>query len=115
MSIKAGEYAKLSTDNRRLKWTKVAGEPDGVSEVLLHKHPDGSYSHLLRIERGVVMPDIVTHDFYEEAYYLEGEILNTKTSETVTAGMYVFHEPGEEHGPFRCLKTCLILEFRNYK
>lgn len=115
MPIRPGEYVDLLKTNRTLKWTKVKGEPEGTSEVILHRHPDGSYSHLLRIETGVEIPDIVVHDFYEEAYYLDGEIQNTKTGEKITSGKYVYHEPGEEHGPFRVLKTCLILEFRYYK
>jgi len=86
-----------------------------VDEMLLHKHKDGSYSHVLKIQSGVEFPEPVTHDFYEEAYYVQGEMLNTKTKERITRGTYVFHRPGEEHGPFRCIRTCLILEFRYYK
>lgn len=115
MPIRPGEYVELLSRNPSLKWKKVSGEPEGTTEVVLHKHSDGSYSHLLRIEKGVVIPDVVVHDFYEEACYLEGEIQNTRTGERIRAGKYVFHEPGEEHGPFRVLETCLILEFRYYK
>jgi len=42
-------------------------------------------------------------------------MLNTKTKKTIGGGAYVFHKPGEEHGPFKCVKTCLILEFRYFK
>jgi hypothetical protein len=116
MPIEPGEYVKISTADRRLGWERVEGEPDGVTEALLHRHEsDGSYTHLLRIEAGVELPGPVTHEFYEEAYYLEGEVLNVGTGESIGAGSYVFHEPGEEHGPYRCLETCLILEFRYYK
>ena len=46
---------------------------------------------------------------------VHGEMLDIKTKEKIKGGDYVFHKPGEEHGPFRCLKACLILEFRYYK
>lgn len=114
MPIKAGEYADIKS-NQRTRWGHAEGEPEGVDEVLLHRHEDGSYTHIMRVKEGVEFRDPVKHDFYEEAYYLEGEMLNTKTKKRIGGGAYVFHEPGEEHGPFKCLKTCLILEFRYYK
>ena len=114
MPIRAGQYANLKA-LQSMNWTRAKGEPEGVDEVLLHRHKDGSYTHVLRIEEGVEFPSPVKHDFYEEAYYLEGQMLNTKTNKTIEGGAYVFHEPGEEHGPFKCLKTCLVLEFRYYK
>lgn len=110
-----GLYADLSMANEDLKWHDVPGEPEGVSEVVLVAHEDGSYTHLMRVEEGVRIPGPVVHDFYEEAYYLQGEMLNSKTGEKISAGSYVFHEPGEEHGPFRCVTACLILEFRYFK
>ena len=114
MAIKAGDYAYVTSD-RQTRWRRAKGEPEGVDEVLLHKHKDGSYTHILRVKEGVEFREPVKHDFYEEAYYLEGEMVNTKTKERIGGGAYVFHEPGEEHGPFKCLKTCLILEFRYYR
>jgi len=113
MAIVAGAYANLRS--AQLRWTHAKGEPEGVDEALLHRHDDGSYTHVLRVEKGVVFAEPVTHEFYEEAFYFKGEMLNTHTKKIIKAGDYVFHEPGEEHGPFRCLKTCLILEFRYYK
>lgn len=113
MEIKAGEYFELKSS--QVVWRHPKGEPDGVDEVLLNRHKDGSYTHILRIKEGVEFAQPVEHDFYEEAYYLEGEMLNTKTKKRIGSGAYVFHKPGEEHGPFKCLKTCLILEFRYYK
>jgi len=113
MAIKAGEYFELDPD--RVSWKRAKGEPEGVDEVVLHRHRDGSYTHVLRVKEGVEFSQPVKHEFYEEAYYLKGEMLNTKTGKTIDRGEYVFHRPGEPHGPFKCLKTCLILEFRYYK
>jgi hypothetical protein len=115
MPIKLGEYTNILRADRTLKWRRPKGEPEGVAEILLYRHKDGSYTHLVRIEDGVEFPEPVTHDFYEEAYYIEGEMLNTKTNRRIRGGTYVIHKPGERHGPFRCLKTCLILEFRYHR
>ena len=86
-----------------------------LTRCLLRRHKDGSYTHVLRVEKGVEFSQPVKHDYYEEACYLEGEMLNTKTRKTIGSGAYVFHKPGEEHGPFKCLKACLIIEFKYHK
>jgi hypothetical protein len=115
MSNKRGEYVNILTDSSNLKWTHPEDEPEGVREAFLHKSDDGSYTHVLRIEAGTEFREPISHDFFEEAYYVEGEMLNTKTMETIKAGSYIFHEPNEEHGPFRCIRSCLILELRYYR
>jgi hypothetical protein len=116
MSAKpSGYYYDVLAIESGSGWTHPEGEPEGVSEFTLNRHADGSYTHLLRVKKGTVFPEPVLHEFYEEAYYVHGEMLNTKTKKKIKGGAYVFHKSGEEHGPFRCLKTCLILEFRYYK
>jgi len=115
MTIKAGRYLALLDASKVERWRHAKGEPDGIDEIVLHAHEDGSYTHLLRIRKGVEIPEPVKHEFHEDAFYIEGEMLNTKTKELIKGGSYVYHDPREEHGPFRCVKTCLILEFRYYK
>jgi ChrR Cupin-like domain len=115
MAIKPGAYADILRGTGSLKWKPQRDAPKGTREAVLQKHKDGSYTHLVRIPAGVEFPDSVAHPFHEEAYYIEGAMLNTRTRHTIRSGTYVYHRPGEEHGPFRCLKACLILEFRYYK
>lgn len=115
MPVKPGEYSDILAVESGIGWSHPEGEPEGVRELLLNRHKDGSYTHLLRVEAGTEFPEPVSHEFYEEAYYVRGEMLNTKTKKKIQGGTYVFHKPGEKHGPFRCLKACLILEFRYYK
>ena len=112
---KAGEYRSILSAASGSKWSHAKGEPKGVSELLLNRHRDGSYTHLLRVRAGTTFPEPVSHEFYEEVFYIRGEMLNTKTRKKVKGGTYVFHRPREKHGPFKCLKTCLIFEFRYYK
>jgi ChrR Cupin-like domain len=115
MSNKRGDYINILSGSPSLTWRPGEGEPEGVREAFLHRSDDGSYTHLLRIDAGTEFREPASHEFFEEAYYVEGEMLNTKTRMTIKAGSYVFHEPHEEHGPFRCIKSCLILEFRYYR
>ena len=113
--VKPGEYKSILAAKSSLAWSHPEGEPEGVREFVLNRHKDGSYTHILRVEAGTEFREPVSHRFYEEAYYVRGEMLNTKTGRKIKGGDYVFHKPGEEHGPFRCLKTCLILESRYFK
>ena len=115
MSAAEGEYLNLLKLPEGTTWRQSKDDPKGVYEVVLRRHRDGSYSHLIRIDAGVELKLPVVHEFYEEAYYISGEMLNTKTMKRIKAGDYVFHSPGEVHGPFRCVKTCTILEFRYSK
>ena len=115
MPVKPGEYRSILAAGPGAKWSHPKGEPEGVRELLLNRHEDGSYTHILHVKAGTEFREPVSHKFYEEACYIKGEMLNTKTKEKIKAGDYVFHRPGEEHGPFRCLKACLILEFRYFK
>ena len=114
MVARPGKYYDVLRAGPSLKWKRAEGEPEGVLEAILRKHRDGGRTHVLRVEVGTVFPSVVSHEFFEEAYYIEGEMLNTRTNEVIKGGDYVFHKQREKHGPFRCLKPCLILEFRYY-
>ena len=114
MPPKVGEYVNILKNGYHLRWKHVKGEPKGVAEVPLHVHKDGSYTHLLRVRKGTELP-VSKHTYYEEAYYIKGRMLNKKMKKTIIEGDYIFHEPGEEHGPFKCLGDCSILEVRYYK
>jgi hypothetical protein len=62
MAIKAGEYFELDPD--KVRWKRAKGEPEGVDEVVLHRHRDGSYTHVLRVREGVEFAQPVKHEFY---------------------------------------------------
>jgi hypothetical protein len=79
MPAKPGGYSDVLAIESGPGWTHPEGDPEGVSEFILNRHADGSYTHLLRVKKGTVFPEPVLHEFYEEAYYVHGEMLNTKT------------------------------------
>lgn len=115
MEATPGKYYGVLAGNSGLTWKHPEDEPEGVREALLHTGEDGSYTHLLKVEAGTEFPVPISHEFFEEAYYIQGEMINTRTSEKISGGAYVFHQPGEPHGPFKCLRACVILEFRHYR
>jgi hypothetical protein len=105
-----------------LAWRPVAGSPtagaggDGVREKILSHDPDtGDTTRLLRFDAGVQTADTIAHDFWEEVWILEGEMIDLGKDETFAAGMYACRPPGMRHGPYRVPRGCTMLEMRYQK
>lgn len=97
-----------------IEWQPVEGYPDGIYEKILYED-DGDYSRFLLFEPGVEMDEVLSHDFYEEVYIIEGGLIDTRLDEVFTAGMYACRTPGMEHGPYDVPVGCLTFEHRYYK
>jgi hypothetical protein len=100
----------------------VAGSPTagaggrGVQEkILSHDTAAGDVTRLLRFDAGVETPDPITHDFWEEVWILEGEMVDVGKGQTFSAGMYACRPPGMVHGPYRVPRGCMMLEMRYRK
>ena len=57
----------------------------------------------------------ITHDFWEEVWILEGELIDLGKHQTFTAGMYACRPPGMPHGPYRVTRGCVTFEIRYKK
>ena len=90
-----------------------AGGP-GVTQKILSKDEKGNVTRLLRFEPGVETKDTITHDFWEEVWILEGELMDLAKHQTFTAGMYACRPPGMPHGPYRVTQPTMTLEMRYY-
>ena len=85
----------------------------GVMEKILSKDAaTGAVTRLLRFDAGVVTTETITHDFWEEVWILEGELVDLGKGQTFSAGMYACRPPGMPHGPYRVPRGCTTLEFR---
>jgi hypothetical protein len=100
-------------------WTPVAGSPGagaggcGIAEKVLSRDPDtGDVTRLLRFEAGVQTADTIAHDFWEEVWILEGELIDLGLRQAFTAGMYACRPPGMRHGPYRAPSGALLFETR---
>jgi hypothetical protein len=94
-----------------LPWEPVAGSSTGgaggpgVEQKILALDPEtGDVTRLLRFAAGVETRDTITHDFWEEVWILEGELVDLGKAQTFTAGMV--------HGPYRVPQGCVTLELR---
>ena len=90
--------------------------PKGMFEQILNKDPEtGDLTQILLVEPGFENDEVIVHDYWEEVYILEGEVVDKGLNKTFTAGMYACRPPGMKHGPFAYPKGCKMLEFRYYK
>lgn len=96
-------------------FTPCDGAVPELSERILATDGDSSVAtRMLRFEPGTdTSPNgVLTHDFWEEVYIVEGSITDLRLNETFTAGMYACRPPGMEHGPWRTEEGCLTFEVR---
>lgn len=105
-----------------IPWEPVAASPTagvggaGVQQKILSRDEEtGDVTRLLKFDAGVETKEPITHDFWEEVWILEGELIDLGKKQTFTAGMYACRPPGMLHGPYRVPKGCTTLEFRYYK
>ena len=85
----------------------------GVMQKILSRDPEaGDVTRLIRFEAGVETTETIAHDFWEEVWILEGELIDLGKRQTFTAGMYACRPPGMIHGPYRVPNGCTTLEMR---
>jgi hypothetical protein len=104
-----------------IPWESVAGSATGgaggagVKQKILSRSEDGDVTRLLQFDAGVETTETITHDFWEEVWILEGELVDLGKKQTFTAGMYACRPPGMVHGPYRVPMGCVTLEMRYFK
>ena len=106
----------------QIQWEQITGSPTagvggpGVQQKILSQDKEsGDVTRLLKFNAGVETKESITHDFWEEVWILEGELIDIAKKQTFTAGMYACRPPGMIHGPYRVPKGCTTLEFRYFK
>jgi hypothetical protein len=96
-----------------MPWVQVEGYPPEFQEKILARDPvTGDVTRLFRSPPGAGIESTLSHDFWEEIYILEGDLI--RGDNRFTKGMYACRPPGMLHG--RCLSPqgCMSLEVRYY-
>ena len=88
----------------------------GTQEKVLSRDADDP-SVLTRLVRWASGLDtgsggVITHDYVEEVYLLDGELTDLTLGQTFRAGHYASRRPGMPHGPYRTGTGCTMLEIR---
>jgi len=74
----------------------------------------GCRTRLLRMAPGSQTEAAHAHDYWEEIYILDGEMIvedGADGEKQVAAGAYAAREPGVMHGPVRSETGCLMIDF----
>ena len=87
-----------------VSWTPVAADSGACVST-----------RMLRFSPGVVTDVVITHDFWEEVYIIEGELTDTRINQTFTSGMSACRPPGMPHGPYTSPVGCTTFEGRYYR
>jgi hypothetical protein len=102
-------------DTDFIPWTPVEGEVPGVMEKILSRDTDGGKTRLLKTPPGTVKKKRLKHDYWEEAFIVEGTVTDMTLNKTFGKGYYTCRPPGMEHGPFKTDTGSLVFEVHYYK
>jgi len=95
------------------EWRLVEGGYNGTMEKVLSYDPEtGNYTRLLKFPPQTKVPDLLSHDFCEEVYILEGFLKDEKKDITMKAGYYGSRLPEMKHGPYVIPLGCVTMEIR---
>ncbi len=110
--------------DRRAGWRTPPGYPAGSEQKILagaldEAQKSGSRTRLLRFAPGVFTTAPFVHDYWEEIYLIEGDLIvgndaDGKGGQSFLAGTYACRPPGTAHGPFKSQRGCLLLEIHYY-
>lgn len=105
-------------------WMPPQGYPAGIEQQILAGGLDevaktGSRTRLLRFAPGVFTTAPFVHDYWEEVYLIEGDLIVGNDAEgrggdVFRGGTYACRPPGATHGPFKSEGGCLLLEIHYY-
>jgi hypothetical protein len=115
------EFKSLDLD---AGWQVPPGYPEGIEHKILAGDLDepnktGNRTRLLRFKAGTYTTEPFIHEYWEEVYLLEGDLIvgNDEKGEGGTVfykNTYACRPPGVHHGPFKSNKGCLLLEIHYY-
>ncbi|RZL41930.1 MAG: cupin [Variovorax sp.] len=116
------EFFAIRPDDTSTAWSPVACSAGRIEEILLADDLDaaagtGSRTRLARWSAGALIDRPVVHDFHEEVFVVEGELVvgcDAEGEGGETFGPYTFacRPPGAVHGPFVSRTGCVLLEFQ---
>jgi hypothetical protein len=108
------EFHTLDLDSG---WERPSGYPAGIDQKIIAGELDedneqGNRTRLLRFAPGVFTTEPFTHDYWEEVFLIEGDLI--VAGETFRPWTYAVRPPGASHGPFKSETGCLLLETHYY-
>ncbi|MBT2336364.1 cupin [Variovorax paradoxus] len=119
------EFFEIRPDADSTEWSPVACAAGCIEELLLADNLDdavrtGSRTRLARWSAGALIDRPVVHDFHEEVFIVEGDLVVGCDAEGEGGepfGPYTFacRPPGAVHGPFVSRTGCVLFEIQYYE
>ena len=97
-----------------IPWKPTPGSAGVWEKILSLDEESGSYTRMLKLEPGARIRTLLSHDFWEEVYIIQGSLVDTRKKKTFTKGMYGCRPPGMKHGPYVAPRGCLTIEVRYF-
>jgi hypothetical protein len=117
-------HLEFTTVDRTQGWERPAGYKFGFWQKILAGELDegkrtGSRTRLLRLDPGVYSEAPFVHDYWEEVYLAEGDLIVGNDAEgrggvQFHPSTYACRPPGVFHGPFKSETGCLLVELHYY-
>lgn len=121
-------YEKIHEEFHRLDmasgWHTPPGYPAGIQQKIIAGGLDepgkrGNRTRLLRFEPGVYTTKPFVHEYWEEVFLVEGDLVvgndeNGEGGESFKGYTYAVRPPGAYHGPFKSVNGCILLETHYY-
>ena len=105
-------------------WHTPEGYPAGIEQKILagaldEEKKTGNRTRLLRFQPGVFTVKPFIHEYWEEVYLVEGDLIvgndkNGDGGEAYTPHTYACRPPGVYHGPFKSIGGCVLMEIHYF-
>lgn len=115
---------EFHTPDLSVGWSVPEGYPEGIKQKILAGSLDeeagtGHRTRLLKIEAGVFTVDPFVHEYWEEVFLLEGDLIvgndeNGDGGEKFPPNTYACRPPGAPHGPFKSEGGCMLFEMHYF-
>jgi hypothetical protein len=119
------EFFEIAPLDPATRWQPVASAAGRIEEIVLADNLDadartGSRTTLTRWSAGALLDRPVVHDFHEEVFVVEGDLVvgcdeNGLGGERFGPYTFACRPPGVRHGPFTSRGGCVMLEFQYYE
>ncbi len=118
------EHDEFYTLDMSSGWETPPGYPQGISQKIIsgaldEENKRGTRTRLLKFEPGVYTTAPFVHDYWEEVFQLEGDMIvgndeNGNGGTSFPPKTYACRPPGAYHGPFKSENGCILLEIHYY-
>ncbi|HWL42120.1 MAG TPA: hypothetical protein VNQ73_04185 [Ilumatobacter sp.] len=119
------QHLEFTTLDLTSGWEVPDGYPDGIEQKILSGSLDeagrsGNRTRLLRFQPGVYTTAPFVHEYWEEVYLVEGDLIvgndaDGNGGEAFAPHTYACRPAGAHHGPFKSIGGCLLLEIHYYE